>query len=295
MPSFRFCRPDDISLLVEATKQAFDIHFPDRPPMTEELFKHEIRELNLWSSSCMLASEEDRPIGVLIAAKRERASLILRLGVATEFHGRGYGSQLVTSLKDKMRVLGPGILAVEIPEERSDLRTFFEKQGFERQEEYCDFCLDAENPDPELPELVTEIETNAIEDRLLYDCEGETVGNDGRLAWARQTQTIANLKKSIKGLAVPDLDGFAAYLFYRVVQDQESNVDESYIEIPAIGCREKEKAPILCGLLIRTLSSLTGSRIVVPKLSPLEVRFEILEELGFVRGGRTLRYRVETR
>lgn len=292
MASFRFCRPDDAPLLVEATNRAFDIHFPRLLPITEEQFKREIKELDLWTSSCMLASEDGKPIGVLIAARREKAAVILRLGVAPRFQGQGYGSHLVASLKDKMRVLGPGLLTVEIGEEQAHLGTFFEKLGFELEMEYCDFLLESGFDDSSLPELVSEIGIDDLGNRFLHGCGGDSQVEEGQLAWVRQTQTIANQKKSICGLGVPDLDGFAAYLYYHDVPGCRAYSDGSYTEVPAIGCRLGENASILCGILTRYLWSRTQSRILVPRLSRLEMPFEILEEIGFVRDSRTFRYGV---
>ncbi|AWT59152.1 MAG: hypothetical protein DF168_00332 [Candidatus Moanabacter tarae] len=292
MPSFRFCRPDDSSLLIEATNQAFNIHFPRLVPITEEKFKREIKELDLWTSSCVLASEDGKPIGVLIAAKREEAATILRLGVVPRFQGHGYGSHLVASLKDKMSVLGPALLTVEITENQAGLITFFQKLGFELEDEYYDFMFQSELEESSLPELVSEIGVDDLGSRFLHSSDGEFQVGEGFLAWMRQTQTIINQKNSVRGLGIPDLDGFAAYLYYREIQGSGACEGGSYVEIVAIGCRIREKATILCGILIRYLLSQIQSRILVPRLSKSEISYDILEEIGFVRGARILRYGV---
>lgn len=292
MPSFRFCRPDDASLLIEATNQVFNIHFPRLGAISEEQFKREIKELDLWTSSCVLASEDGGPIGVLIAAKRERSATILRLGVVPRCQGHGFGSHLVASLKDKMSVLGPALLTVEITEDQAGLINFFQKLGFELEDEYYDFWFESELDDSSLPELVSEMGVDDLENRFLYSSDGESQAEGELLAWVRQTQTIRNQKKSVQGLGIPDLDGFAAYLYYREIHGSGVYEGASYVEIIAIGCRIREKATILCGILIRYLLSQTQSRIVIPRLSRLEMPFEILEEIGFVRGTKIFRYGV---
>ena len=75
MASYRFCRSDDIPLLVDAYNACF------RPPgkvdpIDRDRFKWWIRVLELWTSSCMVATEGGQLIGVVLAAK-----LRARLGV----------------------------------------------------------------------------------------------------------------------------------------------------------------------------------------------------------------------
>ena len=55
MASYRFCRSDDIPLLVEAHNRCCAVHVDGRPPLTVETFRRAIHEINLWSSSCSLA------------------------------------------------------------------------------------------------------------------------------------------------------------------------------------------------------------------------------------------------
>ena len=50
MPAYRFCRTDDISLLVDAVNACYGVHFPDQGALSTHDFKREIRELNVWAS-----------------------------------------------------------------------------------------------------------------------------------------------------------------------------------------------------------------------------------------------------
>ena len=70
---YRFCRTDDIGLLVDALNRCWLPYFPDQGPMTPAAFKRSIRDLQVWCSSCMVAFSGSDPIGVLIGAKRPSA------------------------------------------------------------------------------------------------------------------------------------------------------------------------------------------------------------------------------
>ena len=58
MPAYRFCRTDDIQLLVTTLNACYVVHFPDQMPLSVADFKREMRELDIWASSCMVASED---------------------------------------------------------------------------------------------------------------------------------------------------------------------------------------------------------------------------------------------
>jgi len=280
MPSFRFCRPDDIPLLVEAVNRCYDVHFPNTPSLTLEGIKREIKQLNLWSSSCMLALDDKDPVGVLIAAKREASSLILRLGIHPNYRGNDYGHHLVTSLIDKMAVLGPPLLTVVIPDERKDLAAFFEKFKFTAHRNYWDFSTTTPLTPPTSSQWIIPVEPEDLEDRYLKKAEKDTLSDETLLAWDRRTQTLNNRKKEIKGIGIPDVDGIAAYLFY--VEDGSDKVDgHSPLKILGLGCKNQEKEPMLLGLLIKHLSTTISSSIEIPKLSTLEVDFSFLESIGF--------------
>ena len=63
MSSYRFCRTDDIALLVDALNRCWLPYFPDETPMTAPAFKRSIRDLQVWCSSCMVAFAGPDPTG----------------------------------------------------------------------------------------------------------------------------------------------------------------------------------------------------------------------------------------
>ncbi len=143
MPSYRFCRPDDIPFLVRAVNECFDVHFPDRPPLTVDGFRREMKHLDLWPSSSLIAAEGDRPIAVLTGTKREDETLVARIGVRPGAERDGHGGHLITSLSQKLAVLGPPRLAVEVPASLPGARAFFRALGWEDDGTYLDLERDS--------------------------------------------------------------------------------------------------------------------------------------------------------
>ena len=58
MPSYRFCRPDDIPYLVRAVNECWDVHFPEAPRMTVDRYREEMRTLDVWPSNSLVASTD---------------------------------------------------------------------------------------------------------------------------------------------------------------------------------------------------------------------------------------------
>ena len=200
-------------------------------------------------------------------------SLILRLGIHPNYRGNDYGHHLVTSLIDKMAVLGPPLLTVVIPDERKDLVAFFEKLEFTAHRNYWDFSTTTSLTPPTSSQWIIPVEPKDLEDRSLRKAEEDNRSDETLLAWDRRTQTLNNLKKEIKGIGIPDVDGIAAYLFY---------IDQgSLVKILGLGCKNQEKETMLLGLLIKHLSTTISSSIEIPKLSTHEVDFSFLETISF--------------
>ena len=116
MSAYRFCRTDDIALLVDALNRCWSPYFPGEPPMTPAAFKRSIRDLQVWCSSCMVAFSGSDPIGVLIGAKRPSGTLVHRIAVHPDHLRQGHGRHLLTSLGSKLAILGPPRMIAEVPE-----------------------------------------------------------------------------------------------------------------------------------------------------------------------------------
>ena len=116
LSAYRFCRTDDIGLLVDALNRCWSPYFPDEPPMTPAAFKRSIRDLQVWCSSCMVAFSGSDPIGVLIGAKRPSGTLVHKIAVHPDHRRQGHGRHLLTSLGSKLAILGPPRIIAEVPE-----------------------------------------------------------------------------------------------------------------------------------------------------------------------------------
>src|SRR5688500_11947466 len=130
MSSYRFCRTDDIGLLVDALNRCWRPHFPDEPEMTPAAFKRSIRDLQVWCSSCMVAFSGGDPIAVLIGAKRPHATLIHKIAVHPDHVRQGHGRHLLDSLSSKLAILGPPRIVAEVPEAFTAASALFSAAGY---------------------------------------------------------------------------------------------------------------------------------------------------------------------
>jgi GNAT superfamily N-acetyltransferase len=264
MASYRFCRTDDIALLVDAYNACRGSDCVE-PALTVAEFKRDARELGLWASSCMLAFEGTTPIAVLLGAKRGDANRIHRIAVSTRHQRLGHGRHLVESLRQKVAILGPPRLVAEIPAVLDGVCRFFERCGFSPYARFADFVADASlTVDHREAELVSP----ATVDELLA---AGALDASLSLAWERSVASIESRKRDIEGLAIASDERVEALILFRSVADG--------IEILRLSARRAEPLAALVGALQRR----RRGAIVAPKVSPVEIDFAILEALGFRR------------
>src|SRR5512138_2198163 len=139
MSAYRFCRTDDIGLLVDALNRCWLPHFPDEEPTTAASFKRSIRDLQVWCSSCMVAFAGSDPIGVLIGAKRPSGTLIHRIAVHPDHRRQGHGRHLLASLGSKLAILGPPRMIAEVPETLGPGRELFRTSGYLQEAALTDY------------------------------------------------------------------------------------------------------------------------------------------------------------
>lgn len=213
MPSYRFCRPDDIPYLVRAVNECFVAHFPGEAPMTPDSFRREMKELDLWPSSSMVAVADDEPKAVLTGAKRPEETLVSRIGVRPGHERQGHAGHLLTSLSQKLAVLGPPRLVAEVPAALPGVGAFFEALGWRREAAFTDRERPAaagpvEAPPEGLvaPATVDELDAAGV-------LPGEEAG-PGAPPWHRQARTLRNRRDALRGLAVASPDRIEAWLVY---------------------------------------------------------------------------------
>lgn len=244
--------------------------------MTVEDFRREMKELDVWPSNCLVAQDGDRAVAVLIGTKRQDEVLIRRLGVHPSQAGHGHGGHLVTSLSQKLAVLGPPRLVAEVSEALPRGVAFFEAQGFEREAKLVDWHRPADPwPGPEPPEGLV-IPVTAAE----LDADGALAGG---LAWERRRETLLQ-RQPLQGLAVASFDRIEAWVLF---------LEGDPVEVWWLGGRDVDRAETLLGVLLRTAAS--GRAVRIPRLHEGEVEPEVLEALGFTAGAETSRMVGEAR
>jgi GNAT superfamily N-acetyltransferase len=210
MSAYRFCRTDDVALLVDALNRCWSPYFPDEPPMTPAAFKRSIRDLQVWCSSCMVAFSGSDPIGVLIGAKRPSGTLVQKIAVHPDHRRQGHGRHLLSSLGSKLAILGPPRIIAEVPETLAPACGLFSASGYVQEALLTDYVLDRETTDVEetagrlvIPVTVDDLAANG----LLEHAQMQT-------CWERSVETLTARKDDIAGLAVASDERIEAYLLY---------------------------------------------------------------------------------
>ncbi len=273
MAGYRFCRSDDIPLLVAAHNACWVPHFGPEHAITVEDFRRGVRELGLWASSCMVAFDGDEPIGVLIGAKRDgEANCVHRLAVKPGWERRGHGRHLLTSLAEKAAILGPPRLVAEIPAAWAEVRAFFERSGFAPEETYADFVLD---PTPVAAPVDSATAASLVVPIALEDLvESGAFAGCGKRAWARGLASLRARASELTGWAIAT-DRLEAHVLFRTARDGAA------CEVMSLGIATDADERWL-GLLLERLRA-DGRRVEIPRIAEWEANVAMLAALGFRR------------
>ena len=290
MSAYRFCRSDDITLLVDALNRCWSPYFPDELPMTPAAFKRSIRDLQVWCSSCMVAFSGSDPIGVLIGAKRPSGTLVHKIAVHPDHRRQGHGRHLLASLGSKLAILGPPRMISEVPETLSAACELFSASGYVQEALLTDYVLQREENDArEVAEMADDhggrfVIPVTVDDLAANGLLGEA---HPQLSWKRSVETLTAMKDDIAGLAVASDERLEACVLYvkpgvGPEEDAEAGPRASppSAEIVTLrtfiedgGARLKQ---LLSGLRAQGLRTLR-----FPKVHPEEISKECLEKLGF--------------
>jgi GNAT superfamily N-acetyltransferase len=280
--SYRFCRTDDIGLLVDALNRCWAPYFPDEPPMSPEAFKRSIRDLQVWCSSCMVAFSGSDPIGVLIGAKRPSGTLVHTIAVHPDHRRQGHGRHLLASLGSKLAILGPPRMIAEVPETLAPACELFKASGYIEEALLTDYVL--RDVGPNLSSATPPGEENdtgrfvipvTVDDLA---ANGLLEGDLPQVCWERSIETLTARKDDIAGLAVASDERIEAYVLHTQsgqILSLRSLVDD--------GGRR----------LSRLLSQPRAQGMRTPrfaKVHPAEISPELLVTLGFRPAGRHRRY-----
>jgi len=222
MSSYRFCRTDDVSLLVDALNHSWSPHFPGEPAMTPETFKRSIRDLQVWCSSCMVAFAGADPIAVLIGAKRTSGTLIHKIAVHPDHLRQGHGRHLLTSLSSKLSILGPPRMFAEVPENNAPTRELFAACGYVQEAVLTDYVFDCPVPGQRVEGFVIPV---TVDDLAANDL---LPGADQPMCWERSVETLTARKDETEGLAVASDERIEAFVLR--LKDGEILSMRSFVE-----------------------------------------------------------------
>lgn len=277
MSAYRFCRTDDIGLLVAALNHCWSPYFPDEPAMTPAAFKRSIRDLQVWCSSCMVAFSGSDPIGVLIGAKRPSGTLIHKIAVHPDHRRQGHGRHLLASLGSKLAILGPPRIIAEIPETLAPVCALFSASGYVKEAFLTDYVLERSAPsavDAPAPSAVEGFVIPVTVDDLAANGLLEAAHPQG--CWERSVETLSARKDDIAGLAVASDERIEAYVLYETcgmecgILSLRSFVDDG-------GARLQR--------LVSRLRAQSMQTLRFSKVHPAEIASEWLETLNFTAGG----------
>jgi GNAT superfamily N-acetyltransferase len=292
MSAYRFCRTDDIGLLVDALNRCWAPFFPDEPLMTPAAFKRSIRDLQVWCSSCMVAFAGSDPIGVLIGAKRPSGTLVHRIAVHPDHRRQGHGRHLLVSLGSKLAILGPPRIVAEVPELLAPACALFITGGYVQEALLTDYVLDREENASTRAEFPHSLEPGDLDGRLVIPITLDEVAANGLLedahpqaSWERSVETLTARKGDIEGLAVASHERIEACVLYvKPGVGTEGNAAQAgpgasapTAEIVSLRSLVEDGGARLKHLLSR----LGMGTFRISKVHPAEISKESLETLGF--------------
>jgi GNAT superfamily N-acetyltransferase len=273
--AYRFCRTDDIGLLVDALNRCWSPYFPDEPPMTPAAFKRSIRDLQVWCSSCMVAFSDSDPIGVLIGAKRPAATLVRRIAVHPDHRRQGHGRHLLASLGSKLAILGPPRIVAEVPETIAPACGLFSACGYVREALLTDYVWEPRGDAREVAAMTEGHDGRYIIPVTVDDLAANGLLGDAQtdICWERAVGTLTARKDELEGLAVASDERIEAYALY---SGDEMLSFRSFVE---------DRGACLKHLLSQL--HVRGMRLFrLPKVHPAETSTELLTTLGFRPAGR---------
>jgi GNAT superfamily N-acetyltransferase len=273
LTAYRFCRSDDMGLLAEAHARCQGPEDVGEPVLDREGFKRLVRELDLWCSSCMVAFEGREPVGVLLGAKRPETTLVYALRVHPEHRRRGHGRHLLTSLSQKLAILGPPRLLAEVPAEREAARAAFAACGWQLATRLTDWRRRGGAPASAAGEASAALGPVSFDELAASGLLGT-----GLRCWQRDLPFLAKHRERLTGLAFHSPDRIEAWALW-----DEPNAGEVILQ--ALGAAPGALGRLGLAAVLDEVGRLTGNfPLLLPRATPEEIEAELLAELGFEQG-----------
>jgi GNAT superfamily N-acetyltransferase len=207
MPSYRFCRPDDLTLMIRAINACYLMHYPDEPAMTEERLKEHMTLFQVRPGNCMVALEQQQPVGVVVSTKRDYGVWIQALGCQPAFQRRGIATQLIEALVHKIAIQRAPLVTVDVPSTNTPALRFFEAVHFTARGRYVSY----QGFLPELTDVPGSIEAVSPPDLLAYYAPFHTI----LACWERNAASLAGYGTLPQGYAYYAQDTVQGYLIHR--------------------------------------------------------------------------------
>jgi len=260
-------------LLVDAWNRCGLPHFPGESPLTVSGFKQEIRELDLWCSSCMVAFDAKEPVAVMIGCKRPPHTLVHRIAVHPDHLRKGHGRHLLTSLSAKLAILGPPHLVAEVDSGNAPARALFNACGWREERTAVDLACDSPIASPAPPGLVALVTVDDLMDIGLPEATAPR-------SWSRTRGTLLNRQERLLGLAIASGESLDASLLY--------TREDDHVAIWSLSAAPSARGEAALGMLLRDLAHREPGRVVIPRVHSDEVSISTLTGLGFTRGSETI-------
>jgi GNAT superfamily N-acetyltransferase len=250
-------------------------------------FKRQVRDLDLWCSSCMLATEGEEPVAVLFGAKRASETLVHTVRVHPAHRRRGHARHLLTSLGQKLAILGPPRLVAEVPVARAPACALFAACGWRREERLVD-----RRREPEPPAATRSADAAGRELPVAPLVAAEAVASGllgGRAAaWHRDPVALARAAEPAAGIGFYSPERLEACVLFRTGDDG--------CELVAVGAAAGELGRPALRLLLAELDRRNGGRpLRMERVADGEPAAGLLAELGFTPGREHVRFATEAR
>ena len=260
MPSYRFCRPDDLGLIVRAINQCCRIHETDTPEMTEERLKAHMTLFAVRPGNCMVALERQQPVAAIISTRREASAWIQTLGCQPAFQRRGIASQLVEALVRKIAIQRTEDITVDVPEDNDAALQFFRSVGFEERGRLVTLEGALDSSGRPMGEV---IQVPAAE--LLDACEAF---HAFPACWERSADSLAGYGELIQGYACRENGAIQGYLLH-----QGSTILD-------LACAPDADATQVSAILLARLNAVDTPPFKLPKVNASDPLFDILQQQG---------------
>src|SRR5436305_2535309 len=257
-----------MGLLVEAHERCRGPEDAGEPALDRDGFKRLVRDLDLWCSSCMVAFEGREPVGVLLGAKRPEATRVYALRVRPGHRRQGHGRHLLTSLSQKLAILGPPRLVAEVPAGREAACAIFAACGWTIGSRLTDWCRQVSvNSAPSGAR-------EALAPVSVADLEAAGLLGTGPRCWQRDLPSLAKQSERLSGLAFHSPDRIEAWALW----------DETGT-LWSIGAAPGALGRLGLSVVLDETGCRTGNApLFLLRATPEEMDADLLVELGFERG-----------